>query len=161
MSKIILRSVGKRIDFVIGKCYFRLLALLNINECFDWFYFIPICFASCNVKYLWSTVIQGILSESQNIQAYVHSEFFPTDCSYGKINSKLQKKSLNSNGKSKCFQKCFSVYWKEIVQQPLRTPYIVMYQLLISLVYWVAVMGKYLRIKLICLFQGAENFYSF
>ena len=113
------------------------------------FIFMPICFASGNVKYLWSTVIQIIFIWKPKYPSQVFMcmhELFPTDCSYVKIDNKLQKKSLKLNWKKKCFQQHFSVYWKVNVQQPLRNLHIILHQLLIQLVYWVIVMRKYLRI---------------
>ena len=113
------------------------------------FIFMPVCFASRNVKYLWITVIQIIFIWKPKYLSQVFMcmhEFFPTDCSCVKIDNKLQKKSLKLNGKKKCFQQHFSVYWKVNVQQPLRNLYIILHQLLTQLVYWVIVMRKYLRI---------------
>ena len=113
------------------------------------FIFMPICFASGNVKYLWSTVIQIIFIWKPKYPSQVFMcmhELFPTDCSYVKIDNKLQKKSLKLNWKKKCFQQHFSVYWKVNVQQPLRNLHIILHQLLIQLVYWVIVLRKYLRI---------------
>ena len=113
------------------------------------FIFMPICFESWDVKYLWSTVIQRIFIWKPKYPSQVFMcmhEFFPIDCSYVKIDNKLQKKSLKLNWKKKCFQQHFSVYWKVNVQQPLRTPYIILYQLLIHLAYCVIIMRKYLRI---------------
>ena len=103
------------------------------------FTFMPICFASCNVKDLWSTVIQRIFIWKPKYPSQMFMcmhDFFPIDCSYVKIDNKLQKKSPKLNGE-KNFQQHFSVYWKVNVQQPLRTPYIILYQLLIHLIYGV------------------------
>ena len=108
----------------------------------------PICFASCNVKDLWSTVIQRIFIWKPKYRSQMFMcmhDFFPIDCSYVKIDNKLQKKSPKLIG-GKIFQQHFSVYWKVNVQQPLRTPYIILYQLLIHLIYGVIVMRKYFGI---------------
>ena len=104
------------------------------------FIFMPICFASGNVKYLWSTVIQIIFIWKPKYPSQVFM------CMHVKIDNKLQKKSLKLNWKKNCFQQHFSVYWKVNVQQPLRNLHIILHQLLIQLVYWVIVMRKYLRI---------------
>ena len=134
------------------------------------FIFMPICFESWDVKYLWSTVIQRIFIWKPKYPSQVFMcmhEFFPIDCSYVKIDNKLQKKSPKLIG-GKIFQQHFSVYWKVNVQQPLRTPYIILYQLLIHLIYGVLwcknVWGFFFYIwgfeYLICLFQWAKSFFS-
>ena len=134
------------------------------------FTFMPICFASCNVKDLWSTVIQRIFIWKPKYPSQMFMcmhDFFPIDCSYVKIDNKLQKKSPKLIG-GKIFQQHFSVYWKVNVQQPLRTPYIILYQLLIHLIYGVLwcknVWGFFFYIwgfeYLICLFQWAKSFFS-